>query len=139
MKLTYRGTRVYPRQRNLLYNTAMTLAIGLWLFGAMLAYWPLLKQINWQLFSWADIAALPWSWLPLIISTACADLIFGLGLWGYRTRFADSYKQLEHRQKLARMIMENNWYQTDQTNSESFFKDLGSTRSKEKISHFPKI
>ncbi|OHY55608.1 hypothetical protein BBX46_03625 [Lacticaseibacillus paracasei] len=139
MKFTYRGTRVYPRQRNLLYNTAMTVMVGLWVTGAAIAYWPLLRQINWKFFSWPNVAVLPWSWLPLIINSLCTALLFGAGLWAYRTWFADSYKQMEHRQKLARMIMENKWYQTEQSNSESFFKDLGSTRTKEKISHFPKI
>lgn len=139
MKLTYRGTRVYPRQRNLLYNTAMTVVACLWVTGAAIAYWPLLKQINWKFISWPDVAALPWSWLPLIINSLCTALLFGVGLWAYRTWFADSYKKMEHRQKLARMIMENRWYQTDQSNNESFFKDLGSTHTKEKISHFPKI
>lgn len=38
MKLTYRGTRVYPRQRNLLYNTAMTIVVCLWVTGAAIAY-----------------------------------------------------------------------------------------------------
>lgn len=51
----------------------------------------------------------------------------------------DSMKQLEHRQKLARMILENNWYEAEETQSEGFFKDLPSKKTKKRIAHFPKM
>ena len=41
--------------------------------------------------------------------------------------------------KLARMILENHWYEVKQTQSEGFFKDLNSSRTRETISYFPKI
>lgn len=139
MRLHNRGIRIFPRQRNLLYHTALTAFIVLWTTSAAIAYWPLLTQINWKFLSWPEVAALPWSWLPLVISSLCTVVIFGTAIWLFRHRFTDAYKRLEHRQKLARMILENKWYQTEQTRRESFFKDVGSARSKEKISHFPKI
>lgn len=51
----------------------------------------------------------------------------------------DHIKQLQHRQKLARMILENGWYESEQIQSDSFFKDLGSSKAKEKIRYFPKV
>lgn len=33
----------------------------------------------------------------------------------------DHIKQLHHRQKLARMILENGWYESEQIQSDSFF------------------
>jgi energy-coupling factor transporter ATP-binding protein EcfA2 len=51
----------------------------------------------------------------------------------------DKVKQLYHRQKLARMILENKWYEVDKIQDSGFFKDLSSDRSKEKISYFPKL
>ncbi|HBZ6337874.1 TPA: DUF87 domain-containing protein [Listeria monocytogenes] len=51
----------------------------------------------------------------------------------------DHIKQLQHRQKLARMILENGWYESEQVQSDSFFKDLGSSKTKEKIRYFPKV
>lgn len=56
----------------------------------------------------------------------------------YRYRI-DSVKQLQHRQKLARMVLQNGWYEAEQIQDDGFFKDLPSTKAKEKISHFPKM
>ncbi len=50
----------------------------------------------------------------------------------------DHWKSLLHRQKIARMVLENRWYEVKQVQSDSFFKDLNST-SKERIAHFPRI
>lgn len=139
MMFKYRGKRVYPRQKNLLYNTVLTVAVGLWLLGAVIAYRHQLVAIDWSHADLNALLALHWTWPPLVINTLCTGTLFGLFLSAYRHWRADSYKQLEHRQKLARMIIENNWYQTEQSTSDGFFKDLGSTRSKEKITHFPKV
>ena len=43
-----------------------------------------------------------------------------------------------HRQKLARMVLENKWYEAENTKDSGFFTDLQS-RSREKIVWFPKI
>jgi hypothetical protein len=48
--------------------------------------------------------------------------------WRYRR---DEVKQLIHRQKLARMVLENKWYESEQRKEDAFFKDLSSSRSKE--------
>ena len=56
--------------------------------------------------------------------------------WRYRR---DELKQLIHRQKLARMVLENKWYESEQRKEDAFFKDLSSSRSKETITYFPKI
>lgn len=62
-----------------------------------------------------------------------------LSAWLYCHFQYDRIKQLIHRQKLARMILENKWYEAEQTQSNSFFKDLPSGKTKEKITHFPKM
>ncbi len=51
----------------------------------------------------------------------------------------DSFKQLQHRQKIARMIIDNNWYESETVTQDSFFKDLSSSKTKEKLTHFPRI
>ena len=48
-------------------------------------------------------------------------------------------KQLFHRQKLARMLLENGWYESESTQDSGFFKDLPVTTKKEKITYFPKL
>lgn len=68
--------------------------------------------------------------ISLAITGGCAYLY-------YRYRY-DSIKQLIHRQKLAKMIMENGWYETKQVQEINLFEDK-SPKTKEKISYFPKI
>ena len=48
-------------------------------------------------------------------------------------------KQLFHRQKLAKMILENGWYESETTQESGFFKDLPASSKKEKITYFPKL
>lgn len=57
----------------------------------------------------------------------------------YRRFQYDRVKHLFHRQKLARMILENGWYESEPTQDSRFFKDLPATSKKEKITYFPKL
>src|SRR5690625_7745741 len=56
----------------------------------------------------------------------------------YRYRY-DRIRQVIHRQTLAKMIIENGWYETKQTQSSSFFEDIPNGEAKDKISYFPKM
>lgn len=77
----------------------------------------------------------PYFWGSVITALFVCLLI---GFLYYRYRI-DSVKQLQHRQKLARMVLQNGWYEAEQIQDASFFKDLSSSKTKEKISHFPKM
>lgn len=77
----------------------------------------------------------PYFWGSVITALFVCLLI---GFLYYRYRI-DSVKQLQHRQKLARMVLQNGWYEAEQIQDDGFFKDLPSSKTKEKISHFPKL
>ena len=93
---------------------------------------------NWQEVSLSQIIQdvnIPY----LLFSMGVAGLVClaaVLLFWRYRR---DEVKQLIHRQKLARMVLENKWYESEQRKEDTFFKDLSSSRSKEAITYFPKI
>lgn len=74
--------------------------------------------------------------LGSVITTLFLCLIVGILYYRYQI---DSVKKLQHRQKLARMILQNGWYEAEQSQSEGFFKDLPSSKTKERIIHFPKM
>lgn len=69
--------------------------------------------------------------ISLVMVTCCVFVY-------YRYRYND-IKQIIHRQKLAKMILENQWYETKQVAQEGFIKDIPSGKTKEKIIHFPKM
>ena len=74
----------------------------------------------------------------LFVNTVISFLISG-GLTALLYSLRKSKKiQLKHRQAIARMIIENKWYESHTEQKNSFFKDLGQ-RKKEKIDYFPKI
>ncbi|WYJ97955.1 FtsK/SpoIIIE family protein [Enterococcus sp. DIV0212c] len=78
--------------------------------------------------------------IPYLMSSLfTALLVCLLATYLYYHYRIDHIKQLQHRQKLARMILENGWYESEQIQSDSFFKDLGSSKAKEKIRYFPKV
>lgn len=77
----------------------------------------------------------PYFW-GSVITALFVCLTFGFLYYRYRI---DSIKQLQHRQKLARMVLQNGWYEVEQVQDDGFFKDLPSSKTKEKISHFPKM
>jgi len=71
-----------------------------------------------------------------VITALFVCLIAGVLYYRYKI---DNIKQLQHRQKLALMVLQNGWYEAEQTQSDGFFKDLPSSKTKERISHFPKM
>lgn len=75
-----------------------------------------------------------YQWVTLLIS---ASICAAAALVYHHIR-RDKIRQLIHRQKLARMFLENKWYEASKEKSGSFFTDLPSS-DKEKITYFPKI
>ncbi|MGV2448249.1 UNVERIFIED_CONTAM: ATP-binding protein, partial [Bacillus sp. ATCC 13368] len=51
--------------------------------------------------------------------------------------FYDAYKKLYHRQKIARMIFSNKFYEKESVQVKKVFSN--ETDSKEKITYFPRI
>ena len=79
---------------------------------------------------------MPYLLLSSIVSAAVAGTVLVLL---YRL-FPDVVRQLMHRQKLARMVLENQWYeQAERTKQDGFFKDLPSPDTKTKIARFPRM
>ena len=89
-----------------------------------------LMRTDWERFSLFDngMTLSTYNFITIGIATfACALVAF---LY-YRFRY-DSFKKLLHRQKLARMILDNKWYEAQTVQDSGFFTDLQS-RSREKI------
>lgn len=66
----YRGTKIRPRDQNLILQTVLGSALLLWFPLTILFYCPVLSHINIKTISWPLIRQLPWSYQGLIISLA---------------------------------------------------------------------
>ena len=133
-----RGKRIRPTDKDLVFHTALAALFPVFLLVVLLFHIRQIAGTNWQEVSLSQIIQdvnIPY----LLFSMGVAGLVClaaVLLFWRYRR---DEVKQLIHRQKLARMVLENKWYESEQRKEDAFFKDLSSSRSKETITYFPKI
>ena len=95
-----------------------------------------LMRTDWEHFSLLEngLTLSSYNFITILIATGVCSLVAFL----YYRFCYNSFKKLLHRQKLARMILENKWYEVDTVQDSGFFTDLQS-RSREKIVWFPKI
>ena len=132
----FKGNRIRASDKSLVYH----FCIG-WLLLLFVAVFLLLNLRQLLVTDWKDFnllhAGITWtvynSITVLIATGVCALVAFLYYRYGY-----DSIKWLLHRQKLARMVLENKWYEAENTKDSVFFTDLQS-RSREKIVWFLKI
>ena len=133
-----RGKRIRPTDKDLVFYTALASLLPVFLLVVLMFHIGQIAGTNWQEVSLSQIIQdvnIPY----LLFSMGVAGLVCltaVLLFWRYRR---DEVKQLIHRQKLARMVLENKWYESEQRKEDAFFKDLSSSRSKETITYFPKI
>ncbi|EKZ0193380.1 DUF87 domain-containing protein [Enterococcus faecalis] len=138
MNWIYRGKRIRPNDKNLLYHFILATLLPLFLSVLLLFYHKQLLQTNWKNVKLID-ANIHLNIPYLMSSLFTALFVCLLVTYLYYHYRIDHIKQLQHRQKLARMILENGWYESEQVQSDSFFKDLGNSKAKEKIRYFPKV
>lgn len=133
--LKRRGKRIKEKDTSLVFQFLFFRLVGTWLLFFTPFHLSFLLSTEWQLATFQAHFISRYGLVTLLISlvlTATSTFVY------YRYRY-DHVKQVIHRQKLAKMILENGWYETKQVTKESFFKDIPSDKAEEKISHFPKI
>ena len=131
-----RGKRIRASDKTLVYRFCVGSLLFLFIAVLLLLNMGQLMRTDWKAFRLLDngFTLSPYNFITILIATGVCVLVAFL----YYRFCHDSYKQLIHRQKLARMILENGWYESETTTNSGFFTDLQS-RSREKISYFPKL
>ncbi|MTW88174.1 DUF87 domain-containing protein [Virgibacillus dakarensis] len=130
-----RGKRIKEKDASLVFQFVFFGLVGVWLVTFIPFHLYFLLSTTWQLDVFQAHFISTYGLVTLLISIT---ITAGCAYLYYRYRY-DKIKQVIHRQKLAKMILENGWYETKQITQEGFFKDILSNKTKEKISHFPKI
>ena len=129
--------KVYQSQRQEPY-VMYSFCVGMLLFVVVLLLLNIgqLMRIDWEHFSLLDngVTLSAYNSKTIGIATGICALVAFL----YSRFCHNSFKKLLHRQKLARMILDNKWYEAQAVQDSGFFTDLQS-RSREKIVWFPKI
>ena len=136
IQLKCKGKRIRASDRYLVYRFCAGTLLSLFVAVLLLLNMEKLLRTDWEHFSLLDngLTLSPYNFITILIATGVCALVAFLF---YRYCY-DSFKRLLHRQKLARMILENRWYEAETQTDSGFFTNLQG-RSREKIVWFPKM
>ena len=134
-----RGKRIRPTDKDLVFHTALAALFPVFLLVVLLFHIRQIVGTDWQEVSLSQIVQdvnIPY----LLFSMGVAGLVCltaVLLFWRYRM---DGVKQLIHRQKLARMVLENKWYESEQRSKGSieykvFIRGTDTFSTGEKLLH----
>ena len=131
-----KGHRIRASDKHLVYHFSIGMLLFVFVAVLLLLNIKQLMRTDWEHFSLLEngLTLSPYNSITILIATGVCALVAFL----YYRFCYDSFKKLLHRQKLARMVLENKWYEADTVQDSGFFTDLQS-RSREKIVWFPKI
>lgn len=141
MKLyKYKGNRIRASDKTLVFKISVTILTFIFFISQLILNFKQVMQIdirNIGLLSSSGrlIEFTYYNLLTIVISVIICIGVTFLCLYYQK----DNFKKLIHRQKLARMILENKWYESQAIKDSGFFKDLNSNKQKEKIVYFPKM
>ena len=115
----YRGKRIRASDRTLVYRFAVGSLLLLFVAVILLLNMGQLMRTDWETVSLMDsgFTLSPYNFITIIVAAGICVLVAFL----YSHFCHDRYKQLMHRQKLARMILENKWYEADTKTDSDFF------------------
>lgn len=141
MKLfRYRGKRIRPADRDLVFRSACCVVLPVFLAAFALLNLKTILQTDWRRLFMLGVGGFGWHMPYLLLSSIVSAAVAGTVLVLLYRLFPDVVRQLMHRQKLARMVLENQWYeQAERTKQDGFFKDLPSPDTKTKIARFPRM
>lgn len=135
-----KGNRIRASDRLLVVRSFSSRLVLLFLASLVLLNLNTLLHTDWDTVSLLHDGSFQLTVTPyMIVSVIVATLVCLVAAFLYHRYQYDKMKQLYHRQKLARMILENGWYESEQSKDNSFFTDFPTNRSKEKITYFPKV
>ena len=135
-----RGNRIRASDKSLVFRFSAGSLLLLFLVVVLLLNLKTILTTDWKSVSFLKDGSVHFSVTPyMIVTVIVSALVCAIAALLYQRFQYDRVKQLFHRQKLAKMILENGWYESETTQDSGFFKDLPVTNKKEKITYFPKL
>ncbi len=141
MKLSkIKGKRIRASDKSLVFTFAASSLLLLFVCVLVLLNLKTILSTDWKSVTLFQNGSIHFTVTPYLMFTVMiAALVCVIAAFLYQRFQYDKVKKLYHRQKLAKMILENGWYEAESTQAGGFFKDLPSSKAKEKITYFPKI
>ena len=106
-----KGHRIRASDKHLVYHFSIGTLLFVFVAVLLLLNIEQLMRADWEHFSLFEngLTFSPYNFITILISNGVCALVAFL----YYRFCYDSFKKLLHRQKLARMILENKWYEAD--------------------------
>ena len=134
------GKHIRASDKSLVFRFSAGLLLLLFLAMIILLNLKAIVTTDWESVSFLQDGSVHFSVTPYrIVTVIVSALVCVIAAFLYQRFQYDRVKQLFHRQKLAKMILENGWYESETTQESGFFKDLPASSKKEKITYFPKL
>lgn len=131
-----KGHRIRASDKSLVFRFSACSLSGIFVMTVILLNLKHIILTDWTTYQFIrNIKITPY----MIFSIVIALLLCVITSYLYYKFQFDKLKQMKHRQKLARMILENGWYESEKTENSGYFKDLTFWENKEKTTYFPKI
>ena len=126
-----KGHRIRASDKNLVYRFYAGTFLFLFLAVLLLLNMGQLMRTDWEHFSLLEnsFSLTAYNFITILIATGICVLVAFL----YYHFFYDSFKKLLHRQKLARMVLENKWYEAETQKVQRFFTDLQADQGKNRL------
>jgi len=140
-RFSYKGKRIRAGDKHLIFRLGLMCLTPMFFFVLLAFHLPHLQAVKWAQVGIPNIGETVLSGIDtvyLAISIAVSLLVCaGLGALYFKC-FPQHYKQLEHRQAIAQMVVSNGWCDTSDGKSDSWFQDLGQS-GKKRIVRFPQV
>ena len=121
-KIWNKGHRIRTSDKHLVYHFSIGTLLFVFVAVLLLLNIKQLMRTDWEHFSLLEngLTLSTYNFITILIATGVCALVAFL----YYRFCYDSFKKLLHRQKLARMVLENKWYEADTAQDSGFFTDL---------------
>ena len=128
------GKHIRASDKSLVFRFSAGSLLLLFLAMIILLNLKAIVTTDWESVSFLQDGSVHFSVTPYrIVTVIVSALVCVIAAFLYQRFQYDRVKQLFHRQKLAKMILENGWYESETTQESGFFKDLPASSKKEKI------
>ena len=113
-----KGHRIRASDKHLVYHFSIGTFSFVFVAVLLLLNTKQLMRTEWATFQLVRkrLDAFPYNFITILIATGVCALVAFL----YDRFVYDSFKKLLHRQKLARMVLENKWYEADTVQDSGF-------------------
>ena len=118
-KIWNKGHRIRASDKHLVYHFSIGTLLFVFVAVLLLLNIKQLMCTDWEHFSLLEngLTLSPYNFITILIATGVCALVAFL----YYRFCYDGFKKLLHRQKLARMVLENKWYEADTVQDSGFF------------------